>query len=166
MSGLDPMAWPRGGRRGELRAYARGLGWLSLGLGLSELLFPRALARGVGMRRGRPLLSLFGLREIATGAGALLARDPEPWIWGRLAGDALDIATLLAGAGGSGARRIGAGAALATVLGVTFLDLMVAEGLRDLRQYDHRRMPDYGDRSGFPKGVQESRGAARAPAPR
>lgn len=41
----------RGDHRGEL--VARGLGWLSLGLGLSQLAAPRRLARRLGAGRGR-----------------------------------------------------------------------------------------------------------------
>ena len=78
-------------------ALARGLGWFSLGLGLAELIAPRLLGRALGMERQSGLLQAYGVREIATGLGILMSRDPTPWICGRIAGDALDLATLAAG---------------------------------------------------------------------
>ena len=50
-------------------SMARGLGWFSIGLGLAEVLAPRALTRGLGMQGSEQLLQAYGLREIATGIG-------------------------------------------------------------------------------------------------
>src|SRR5919112_5715207 len=75
-------------------ALARGLGWFSIGLGLAEVIAPGALARALGMRGHEGLIRAYGVREIATGIGVLASEDPTPWIWGRVAGDALDLATL------------------------------------------------------------------------
>jgi hypothetical protein len=65
--------------------------------GLAELLAPRAVARVTGMRRDERLLRAYGLRQIVAGVGLLTAKDPEPWLWARVGGDALDLATLAAG---------------------------------------------------------------------
>src|SRR3954454_10064131 len=78
-------------------SMARGLGWFSIGLGLAELLAPRALTRGLGMEGNEQIVQAYGVREIATGIGILSSNQPAPWIWGRVGGDALDIATLAAG---------------------------------------------------------------------
>ena len=75
-------------------SMARGLGWFSIGLGLAEVLAPRALTRGLGMEGNEQLVQAYGLREIATGIGILSSDQPAPWIWGRVGGDALDMATL------------------------------------------------------------------------
>ena len=80
--------------RRSVRRAARGLGWFSLGLGLAEVLMPGAVARATGMHGRETLVRACGLREIATGLGLLLARDPTPWLWARVAGDAVDLATL------------------------------------------------------------------------
>lgn len=75
----------RAGGRGNHRspdALARGLGWFSIGLGLAEFLMPQTMARTVGLEGKESLVRAFGLRAIASGAGILMARDPEPWIWG------------------------------------------------------------------------------------
>jgi hypothetical protein len=52
-------------------SMARGLGWFSIGLGLTEVLAPRALTRGLGMEGNEQLVQAYGLREIATGIGIL-----------------------------------------------------------------------------------------------
>jgi uncharacterized membrane protein len=77
---------------------AQALGWLSVGLGLTALLAPRALgtATGIGARTG--MLRMIGLRELAAGAGLLTARDARPWLWSRVAGDTLDLLVLGAAA--------------------------------------------------------------------
>jgi hypothetical protein len=105
-------------------SLARGLGWFSIGLGLAEVLAPRALTRGLGMQGSEQLLQAYGLREIATGIGILSSEQAAPWIWGRLAGDALDIATLSTGLKEDNPKRENVGIALAAVAGVTALDLV------------------------------------------
>jgi len=102
---------------------ARGLGWFSIGLGLAELVAPNAMAELTGVRNPS-LLQAYGLREIATGIGILSSDRPAGWLWARVAGDAMDLATLAGAEDGSRA----AGAALA-VAGVTALDVMCAQAL-------------------------------------
>src|SRR5688500_4774007 len=46
---------------------ARGLGWFSIGLGLAEVLTPRAIAKISGVRGNTGFIRLMGLREIAHG---------------------------------------------------------------------------------------------------
>ncbi len=105
-------------------ALARGLGWFSLGLGLAEVLAPAALCRATGLRGRETLVRVYGLRELAAGAAILASHDPTPWIWSRVAGDALEpgaLAGLISrgerGAGGpsvgfsGGAVTVGQGAA-------------------------------------------------------
>ena len=105
----------------DAEQVATGLGWFSIGLGLLEVLAPRRLGRRFGMGYAAPLLRLYGLREIAAGAGLLASRDKSPWLWARVAGDALDLATLALGLAG---RRHGSAVlGIAAVAGVTMLDL-------------------------------------------
>ena len=89
-------------------------------MGLAEVLAPRAMARLTGVHN-QGLLQLYGLREIACGLDILATYRPVGGLWARVAGDALDLATL-AGADDPGAARP---AALA-VLGVTALDIICA----------------------------------------
>lgn len=139
---------------------ARGLGWFSIALGMAELAMPRTLTRTLGMQGSERLMSAYGLREVATGIGILSARDPMPWIWGRVAGDALDLGTLATALDGGNPRRENAGLAFATVLGVTALDVICATSLS---MKPRRRGPvrDYSDRRGMPRPAAEMCGAAR-----
>ncbi len=146
---------------GPMRAPARALGWFSIVLGTAELLMPRAVSHAAGMKgRGAALLRLHGLREIGVGIGLLTSRDPAPWLWGRVAGDAVDIATVSTGlVAGKPLRALGT---LAMLSGVTAVDARCAEAAgRGPRQ----AVVDYSDRSGFPKPADEMRGAARDAVP-
>ncbi|EWC41732.1 hypothetical protein [Stutzerimonas stutzeri] len=141
------------------RTLARGLGWFSIGLGVVQLVAPRQVARFIGMSGSDGVIRACGLREIATGVGILLADDPKPWIYGRIGGDALD----LAGLGWSieqGNEPANAAIAAGAVAGITALDLSCAKGL------DAERKPftewDYSDRSGFPGGSAQVRGSVGA----
>jgi hypothetical protein len=70
---------------------------------------------------------MYGLREIATGIAILNSKQPAVWMWGRVAGDALDLATLGASLfQESNAERGRTLASLAAVAGVTVLDLINA----------------------------------------
>ncbi|WP_235907777.1 cyclase dehydrase [Siccirubricoccus phaeus] len=143
---------------------ARGLGWFSLGLGLVELLAPQAVSRTLGLRGQERLIAAYGAREVATGVGLLLSRDPEPWLWGRVAGDALDVGTLATALDGRRPRQEAAGLAMLAVLGVTALDLASACGLASRRRgmaAVRRRLPEYARRSGLPAAPAKMRGAAR-----
>jgi len=140
---------------------AQGLGLFSIGLGLVELASARSMADALGLRGQERLVQAYGLREVATGIGILTSRgeDRAPWLWGRVAGDALDVATLAAGMRDADPdRRRNAGLAMAAVIGVTILDLVAAQALQPERGY---YMPhDYTQRSGFPRPPSEMRGAA------
>lgn len=139
---------------------ARGLGWFSIGLGLAEMLAPHAMARALGMRGSENLLRAYGLREIGTGIGILSSREPSGWMWGRVGGDALDLATLAAGTRNN-PRKENVAFAMAAVAGVTVLDVVCAQELD--RQERTRRMfvREYARRSGLPRPPRAMRGAAR-----
>ena len=140
-------------KSGDGLAWA--LGWFSIGLGVAEVVAPRFMARATGLRGQEGLLRLYGMREIATGIGLLLAWNRKPWMWARVAGDAVDLATL------SAAKRPNATAAMAAVAGVTALDIGTAASLHRADRKARRPMFDYSDRSGFPQPAQQMRGIAR-----
>jgi len=107
-------------------SLARGLGWFSIGLGLAELLAPQAMADLTGVPHPR-LLQGYGLREIACGIGILSSIRPAGWLWARVAGDALDLATLGAAMAEDDTQgRERALVAAAAVAGVAVLDLICA----------------------------------------
>jgi hypothetical protein len=89
-------------------------------LGLAEVLAPRVMAQLTGVH-SPGLLRLYGLRELACGVGILAGSGTAGWLWARVAGDALDLATL-AGADDPGPAL----AAAAAVLGVAALDVACA----------------------------------------
>lgn len=108
----------------KIEKIARGLGWFSLALGAAEMIAPRKLNSALGIRRRRDGLTRgFGAREIAAGIGILATRGMRaPWLWGRVAGDALDLAAL-GRAMKSNRKRMMVGAAIASVAAVTALDV-------------------------------------------
>lgn len=143
------------------RAFARRLGWFSIGMGVFELLFPRVIARALGARPGRSsVVSAYGLREIATGVGLLTSTNPRPWMMGRLAGDAVDLASLLPLMRGVHPHRLTAGSAIAMIAGVAALDLYCERRLAAEQERRDTVWRDYSDRSGLPRPAEEMRGAA------
>lgn len=144
-------------------ALARGLGWFSIGLGATELFAPRAVTRSLGMEGHESLVRAYGVREIMSGLGILSARNPGPWVWSRVAGDALDMATLASGLKGENPRKANVGVALAAVAGITALDMACAQALTEEQKRALPRFPvkNYSDRSGFAQSPDEMWGAAR-----
>ena len=145
---------------GALRAAAQGLGLFSLALGFAELLAPRALARMTGMQGRETWVRACGLREIVNGVGLLASPDPRPWLWGRVAGDALDLATLAANT-----RRRPAAAAhrdaamwMTTAVGVVGIACALLPDGKSTS--GARALIDYSDRSGLPRPPEQMRGAA------
>ncbi|MEW6441597.1 MAG: SRPBCC family protein [bacterium] len=122
-----------GRRRAPLKnggsRVAQGLGWFSIGLGLAELAAPEKVGRLIGIRdktRRRALIRSYGAREVAVGVGLLSGTKPAAWLWGRLAGDAVDIASLGAAMRTKGASRTRLAATTAAVLPVMGLDAYCA----------------------------------------
>lgn len=110
----------------DRQKIAKGLGWFSLALGAAEVLMPRKLGRSLGLKKDRSLLTRgFGLREIGAGIGLLSMRNRAPWLWARVAGDALDLGALGAAARTSRRRKMVA-AAIASVAAVTAVDAVCA----------------------------------------
>jgi uncharacterized membrane protein len=105
---------------------ARGLGWFSIALGVTELLAPRKICQMAGVRERTANVRACGMREIASGF-AILSRPHEPaWLWLRVAGDALDLGML----GRASARHPDDGRArtlaMLAVAGVTAVDVYAA----------------------------------------
>ena len=150
-------------RGGSADTLARGLGWFSIALGVTEVVGARTLARTLGMEGHETLLRAYGVREIATGIGILSAKDPTPWIWGRVAGDALDLATLAPALSHDNRERGNVALVLGTVAAVTALDVVCAQRLGAEGAQQPALPPpwDYSDRSGLPRPPEQMRGAAR-----
>jgi uncharacterized membrane protein len=73
------------------------------------------------------MVPLVGARELLHALTLLGSRTPAPWVWTRVAGDVMDLATLgRAVARRKGSRRRRAKIATAAVVGVTAMDLFAA----------------------------------------
>jgi hypothetical protein len=110
---------------------AKGLGWFSIGLGLTELLAPGWLGRKIGIGERTGLLRALGAREALTGVGVLAQRRPAFSMWGRVAGDVVDLAVLGAALKSNRDGRNRILGAVAAVLGVGVLDLACARMLQE-----------------------------------
>jgi hypothetical protein len=103
------------------------LGLFSIGLGLAEALTPRKFASTIGVRYSPALIQAYGAREIASGIGILAGRHPAGWLWGRVAGDVMDLATLIPELQGADEdRRKRVAGAIAAVGGALLMDVVGA----------------------------------------
>src|SRR3954467_1996795 len=112
---------------------ARNLGWFSIGLGATELLAPGLVARISGApdtKRSRTVIRTYGGREIAQGI-AILSSMPRPagWMWGRVAGDVLDIGSVAVGVVSRDGNFPRGVLAITSLLGVTAIDYYCADKL-------------------------------------
>jgi uncharacterized membrane protein len=109
---------------------ARGLGWFSVSLGLTELLFPNVIANITGVSKERTgLIRWYGLRELASGIAIFKQKKPVEAMWSRVAGDAIDLASLGAAFKSPDANKARLTFAAINVLGVTALDVICARQL-------------------------------------
>ncbi|MGJ3263172.1 MAG: cyclase dehydrase [Salinarimonas sp.] len=145
----------------ETDRLARGLGLFSLALGIVELAVAPAVARAVGLSGREGLVRACGTREVATGVALLAGGDPAPWMWARVAGDAVDLGVLATGLDGDADRRERAGIAMGGVAAIALLDLAVATTLAGEDRRPQPPLADYRDRTGFPRPPAAMRGAAR-----
>ncbi|GHF43898.1 hypothetical protein HNQ07_001920 [Deinococcus metalli] len=112
---------------------ARGLGWFSLGLGTVELLAPGHVGRFVGARAAQThggLVRAYGVREVIAGLGLLTQpAAAAPWVWARVAGDVLDLATVGRARPDEPHAHQRLTRSLLMLSGVTLLDVLVARAL-------------------------------------
>ena len=101
-------------------------------------------------------MRFYGGREILTGIAILASKDPTPWVWGRVAGDALDIGTLAYGYKRDPDDVPGITTALVAVVGATAADVYCAAKLSAESKVPLPPVKDYSDRSGFPNGRPQS----------
>ncbi len=108
----------------------RPIGWLSIGLGLAELLAPAALGRLIGV--GEPakvLLRALAMRELASGAGIFAQPGVAGWLWSRVGGDVMDLALLGLALRSPGTVKRRVSAALAAVAGILAVDVLCGRAL-------------------------------------
>ncbi len=139
---------------------ARSLGWLSIGLGLVELIMPGRIANALGMQGKEGLVRAYGAREIASGV-LCLSPDKTAGLWSRAAGDGLDVAALLPALSDRNPKRDNVTLALAVVVGIALLDVIAAQATTARHGQSQGRTRSYRDRSGFPRGLQVAKEAAK-----
>ncbi|HEX8111573.1 MAG TPA: SRPBCC family protein [Kofleriaceae bacterium] len=115
--------------KADATSLIRGLGWLGVTLGVTELVIPRLLASAIGVDpdgAAPAILRAMGVREIASSSAVLLRPDHPSPRWARVIGDAIDLGLLglALTTPGTGKRRLGM--ALGMVAGVTALDVLAA----------------------------------------
>ncbi|KQR84034.1 hypothetical protein [Sphingomonas sp. Leaf343] len=112
----------------EFKALGLGLGVFLVALGAAELFGAKRIARTLEAEVSEKLIRAFGVRELVAGAGLLAAPAVATNVWGRVAGDALDLTALGAAARAHPRNRAVWGAIL-FVLGATAVDIYTARGL-------------------------------------
>src|SRR5436190_5552545 len=90
--------------------FARGLGWASIGIGLTEICAPKHVQSLLGLedkRSHRGVLRVLGIREICHGVSILTEEKRtsqlRTGVWSRVAGDVLD--TVLLGVAATKTKR-------------------------------------------------------------
>jgi uncharacterized membrane protein len=103
---------------------------MSLGLGVAQLAAPDMVRRISGVddsATSRAVVPLVGARELVHAAGLLTSRRKGVWAWTRVAGDAMDLASLgMAIAHRGGRRRRRLVGVTGAVVGITVVDLLTA----------------------------------------
>jgi uncharacterized membrane protein len=107
------------------------LGWFSVGLGVAQLLAPRAVSRVSGLGAHPNMIRACGVRELASGIGILSGRKTSRWLWSRVAGDVVDLALLGTAARAGGVHRTRLAWIAAAVAGITALDAFASVRSRD-----------------------------------
>src|SRR3954454_8058964 len=153
MPNLVPRTALRGHSQSSRDKMAKGLGYFSIALGVAEIMAPRAVCRAAGIRGLESVVRAYGAREIAAGVAILASHNPEPWIWGRVAGDMLDIATVATGLRQDNSKRDKSVLALTTLATVPIVAVICAKGLHREQGNSRSAIAAYSERSGFPQGL-------------
>ncbi|MES3023277.1 MAG: SRPBCC family protein [Pseudomonadota bacterium] len=143
------------GDRGSFLGTALGL--FSIGMGMANLLAPRAVARAAGLPDWPMLVRVMGARELACGIGLLAQPRSLGWRWTRVAGDAMDLTILGASAFARGGRPRRLAATAVAVAGLAALDLRASTP--QLRKLSH----DAPAGSRGPQRLQQSVAVNRPP---
>lgn len=112
------------GDRGTLN---RSLGWFSIGLGVTQLLAPKALGRAIGVGDQSTIMRMCGVREIVSGVGLLSGKAPAAFATSRVMGDVMDLALLGASLRSPQANPSRIAAAATAVASVAAVDMYASK---------------------------------------
>ena len=116
-------------RAAEL-ALARAMGATVLATGVVNLVAPKAVAHFFGsFERPRALLLAIAVRDLVTGTGLLLSRNPAPWLRVRAVADVADFALAAANAVANRPARERTATGLLMAAGAIVADLALARRL-------------------------------------
>ncbi len=108
---------------------ARGIGWLSVAVGLQLVVAPRSGTRGFGMGDRPTLGRIMGVRDLVVGAGLLRGEDTRTWLLARGINDAVDAAIILGGAASGTFPRDRAPVGIAIATSLSVVSLLLARRL-------------------------------------
>lgn len=143
----------RGQADTAMYGLAQGLGIFSIVLGIIELIWGGSLGRSLGLDGQEWIVRAYGGREILNGILILASKDPTPWVWLRVAGDAVDIGTLVYGYTRDPGDMTGIVIAFVAVAGVTIADIYCASKLSKDSKVPLAPPDNYADRSGLPRSA-------------
>jgi uncharacterized membrane protein len=112
---------------GDRETLNRSLGWFSIGLGVTQLLAPKALGRAIGVGDQSTIMRLCGMREIASGVGLLSGKAPAAFSTSRVIGDVMDLALLGASLRSPQANPSRIAAAATAVASVAAVDMYASK---------------------------------------
>ncbi|WP_353807094.1 hypothetical protein [Mesorhizobium sp.] len=121
---------------------------------MAELIASERIARALGMPGKEGVIRAYGAREVSSRILSLSA-DKQSGLWSRVAGDGLDIGTLLWAFRHDNPKRDNVGLALVLVAGVTLIDLLTAQTV------SARHARGRPNRSGFRGVLKRCGGLAR-----
>jgi len=115
----------------KITTIARTVGLASIAFGFTDMLFGERFGRAVGAKgSGGPLFKSVGARELATGIAAVVAPTSALPLWGRFAGDVVDLAALgVVAARPGNAKRTAAVATFALVAAIAAIDFAAARAV-------------------------------------
>ena len=109
---------------------ARGIGWLSVVVGLQLVVAPRSGTRNFGMGERPALGRVMGVRDLVVGAGLLRGKDTRTWLMARGINDAVDAAIILGGAASGAFPRDRAPVGIAIATSLSVVSLLLARRLK------------------------------------
>lgn len=129
---------------------ALGMGVFSIALGLMELILGGPIARALGLQGYEWIVYAYGAREILAGILIFAAKDYTPWMWFRVIGDVMDLATVAFGYSRHLADNTNFVIAFIALAGATAIDIFCALRLSSDSKEPLPPKDDYSGRTGFP----------------
>lgn len=132
------------------QSIAQGMGVFSVLLGLTELVLGGPIAQTLGLTGYEWIIYVYGVREIFAGILIFAFKDSLPWMWFRVFGDLIDLATVAFGYSRHLADNSNFVIAIIALTGATAIDVYCAIRLSGDSKEPLSPKDDYIGRSGLP----------------